>query len=65
MKIAIITPGFSPVPAVKGGAIENLIQMILNENEKKNKLEIDLLGVYDEKAFQESIKYKNTNSFIL
>lgn len=61
MKIAIITPGFSPVPAVKGGAIENLIQMILNENEKKNKLEIDLLGVYDEKAFQESIKYKNTN----
>lgn len=24
MRIAIITPGWSPVPATKGGAVENL-----------------------------------------
>ena len=33
MKLAIITSGFLPVPASKGGAVENLIVNLLNENE--------------------------------
>ena len=34
MKIAFITDGKSPVPATKGGAVENLIEDLLDENEK-------------------------------
>ena len=33
-KIAIITSGFLPVPASKGGAVENIVVNLLNENEK-------------------------------
>ena len=35
MKIAFLTNGTSPVPATKGGAVENLIEDLLDENEKK------------------------------
>ena len=31
-KIAIVTSGFLPVPATKGGAVENLIVNIINVN---------------------------------
>lgn len=59
MKVAIIGPQGLPVPAVKGGAIETLIDVIINENEKKNKLDIDVYTVFDNEAFEESKKYKN------
>ena len=29
MKILIISPGVVPVPAIKGGAVENLIEMLI------------------------------------
>lgn len=47
MKIAIITPGFLPVPAVKGGAVENLIQFIVDENEIREDFDIELYTIYD------------------
>ena len=33
MKILFITPGTYPVPAVKGGAVENLIEMLISSKE--------------------------------
>ena len=36
MKIAMITPGYLPVPAVKGGAVEVLIEELLKGNEIEN-----------------------------
>lgn len=61
MKIAIITSGFLPVPAVNGGAVEGLINSLIDENEKKNHIEIEVLSIYDKKAYDESVKYKNTS----
>ena len=52
MKVAVITSGFLPVPAVKGGAVENLIVNLLKENEKKNKIKFEILSVYDKKAYE-------------
>lgn len=60
MKIAVITSGFLPVPATKGGAVENLIVNLLNENECENKINIEMLSIYDKNAIEESKKYKNT-----
>ena len=49
-KICIITQGMLPVPAVKGGAVETLVEYILNCNEVGKKLDITVLSVEDEEA---------------
>lgn len=56
-----ITSGFLPVPATNGGAVENLVQNLIDENEiiKNNKFTI--LSIYDKKAFEKSKIYKQTN----
>lgn len=60
-KIAIICPAELPVPSVKGGAVETLIDHFLDENEKRGEqaLEIIVYSVYDMMAELESKKYRN------
>lgn len=60
MNLAVITSGFLPLPASKGGAVENLIENLLNENEKKNKIYFSIFSIYDEKAIELSKKYENS-----
>lgn len=60
MKLAVITSGFLPVPATRGGAVENLLVNILNENEKNKKIDFTIFSVFDEDAIEEAIKYKRT-----
>ncbi len=45
--IVIITPGILPVPAVKGGAVEELITKIVYQNEKSEDFHIDLITIDD------------------
>lgn len=42
-KIAIVTNGILPLPAVKGGGAETLVQQLLDENE--NNRNINLLFI--------------------
>lgn len=58
MKIAMITPGYLPVPAVNGGAVEVLIEYLLDGNENNNEIKIDCYTV--ENAQLEKYHYKNT-----
>ena len=58
LKIAIITPGKLPLPSVKGGAVETLINYILDVNEKEKKLEIEVYSVNDNEAKKIGKKYK-------
>jgi len=60
MKIAVITSGFLPVPATKGGAVENLIVNLLNENENEKKIEFNIFSTYDKAAILEAEKYSYT-----
>lgn len=60
MKILIISPGKLPVPAVNGGAVENLIQQLIDINEKNYKYDYTLISIYDSKALEVSKKYKYT-----
>ncbi|MGG7131498.1 glycosyltransferase family 4 protein [Clostridium perfringens] len=57
--IAIIGPGFLPIPNVKGGAIETLVTQLIEENEKENKFNIDLYTINDYQLNRFK-KYKNT-----
>jgi glycosyltransferase involved in cell wall biosynthesis len=62
MKIAIISPSILPVPAVKGGAIETLIQLFIDQNEiESNNLEIVVISAYDKRAANISKGYKKTS----
>lgn len=60
MKLAMITSGFLPVPATKGGAVENLIENFLKMNEEYKDYEITVFSIYDKKAEEEIKKFKNT-----
>ncbi len=72
MNIAIITTGILPVPAIKGGAVETLIDFLINYNEEHQEHNITIFGTYD-KEFEkiDFTNYKrtkfvliNNNSFI-
>lgn len=56
-KIAILTPGYLPVPASKGGAVENLITYLIYFNEKKFEYKFDVYSVEDNITYN----FKNTN----
>ena len=60
-KIAIVTSGFLPVPATKGGAVENLIVNMINVNENEKKENFLIYSIYENKAIEESKKYKKTD----
>lgn len=57
-KIAIVNNGELPLPAVKGGAVECLIDLLLNENEKYGKYHFEVYSIYDKDAEVASKKYK-------
>lgn len=47
MKIAVLTSGILPIPAVKGGAVENLIDFYLEYNERHRLHDITVYSVGD------------------
>ncbi len=59
-KIAIITPGGLPMPPVRGGAVENLVQIFIDSNELEKSVDFTMISCYDADAVRESLKYKNT-----
>ena len=61
MKVAFLMPGISPVPATNGGAVENLIEDLLDENERCYRFNFSVLNIYEEKAFEKSRSYKNSD----
>lgn len=64
-KLAIITSGFLPVPATKGGAAENLIDILVYKNEKYNEVSPVIISTYDVDAVEKSKKIKNSKFIFL
>ncbi len=72
MNIAVITTGILPVPAIKGGAVETLIDILINYNEDHPEHFITIFGTYDKEFNKMDFsKYKrtkfvltNNNSFV-
>lgn len=60
-KICFITQCVLPIPTVKGGAVETLVEYILDENEKNPKYKFTVISVMDSKAQEYSKKYKYTD----
>lgn len=59
-KIGLIVPNKYPVPAVKGGAIEELAELLLEMNEKYGRMDLTVFSVWDEEAKKRAGKYKKS-----
>lgn len=62
MKRTICIDCFShlPVPAVRGGAVETLFTILMEENERFQRINLVIVSPYDRDAQRESLKYKHT-----
>ena len=58
MKVALFTAGVLPVPPTKGGAVENLVQMLVEENEIHQSAAFTVLSIHDETAVSASSVYR-------
>lgn len=58
-KICFITQCSLPIPTVKGGAVETLVEYILDENEKNPKYDFTVISVNDSEAGKISKKYRH------
>lgn len=63
MKIAILTSGILPVPAVQGGAVENLIDFYLEYNEQHRLHDITVYSVWHPDVSQHPALQANCNHY--
>ena len=64
MKIAILTCGILPIPAVQGGAVENLIDFYLEYNNQKRLHDITIYSPWDKKAKDHPALSSDVNHYI-
>ena len=64
MKIAILTCGILPIPAVQGGAVENLIDFYLEFNNQKRLHDITIYSPWDNKAKNHPALSSDVNHYI-
>ena len=64
-KIALVVPEGLPVPAVKGGAIEELVTILIEENEIKHQAEFYVFSVENEISIERAKNYRYTHMIYL
>lgn len=64
MKLAILTCGMLPIPAVQGGAVENLIDFYLEYNDKHQLHDITVYSPWDPKITNHPALLSNVNHYI-
>jgi len=62
-KIAIILPGYLPVPALAGGAIETLVDGLISVNEQLKSINITVFSAYHKQAVVQSAPYHFTQFY--
>lgn len=65
MNIAIITSGYLPVPATRGGAVETIVEDWMKVNENYNDTKFIIFTIYDKDAEKEIKKYKNSEAIFI
>lgn len=64
MKIAILTSGILPVPAVQGGAVENLIDFYLEYNDRHHLHDITVYSVWHPNIKNHLLLYSPVNHYV-
>lgn len=65
MKVAIVSVGTLPIPAVDGGAVETLIDNLISENEINRIIDLDIYSIYSDKAVKKSNEFANTKYYYI
>ncbi|EIP97607.1 glycosyltransferase [Opitutaceae bacterium TAV1] len=65
MRIAIVSPGYLPVPAVSGGAVENLIQILLDQNEIDPVFQFTVYSIDSSAAKAKSTAYRHSRFYFI
>ena len=65
LNVLFITPFALPNPTTKGGAVENLIQMLIDQNEETKMHNFSICTVWDEEAEKVARKYKKCEYLFL
>jgi glycosyltransferase involved in cell wall biosynthesis len=63
MKIAVLTSGILPVPAVQGGAVENLIDFYLEYNNEHHLHDITVFSAYHPAVKRHSARHSSSNNY--
>ena len=63
-KIALVLPEAGPVPAVKGGAIEELLTILVEQNEIEHRVQFMVFCADNEQARAIAEKYKYSKNYI-
>jgi glycosyltransferase involved in cell wall biosynthesis len=61
MRIAIICTEKRPVPAVQGGAVETLVDMLIKDNEQRPQVEFDVYSVENPSAKYRGVDFLHTH----
>lgn len=64
MRIAILTCGILPIPAVQGGAVENLIDFYLEYNDQKRLHDITVYSIWDPQVTHKPALSSDINHYI-
>lgn len=64
MKLAVLTCGMLPIPAVQGGAVENLIDFYLDYNDREKIHDITIYSPWNAKAKMHSAFQSDVNHYI-
>ena len=64
MKIAVLTCGILPIPAVQGGAVENMIDFYLEYNNRKKSHDITIYSPWDSKVDNHPALSSDVNHYI-
>lgn len=59
-EIVLIPSSLVPIPPVKGGAVQSLIQEYVDHNEKENNFKLHVLSIYDRRVKCLNTNFKNT-----
>lgn len=65
INICLFTTGVMPVPPVKGGAVENLIKLLLDQNEEEKRVRFTVTSPYDKEALEQSKAYKESSFYFV
>lgn len=60
MRICIVPAEYKPIPPVKGGAVETIVQNFIDLNEKSNDIDFTVLSVWNKDAENACVNIRNT-----
>ena len=56
-RIAIMNNGTLPIPSVLGGAVETLVQLLVDTNEKEKQMQLEILSIDNVNAREKAKEY--------